>query len=189
MGETIAELIAFVAIGFVLWRYVVPPARTMMRNQQETIRKQVENARTASERLEQAERKLQEAVAESRTEAAKIRDAARADAQRIVEDLREFANREVERIKQRGQDDLESLRLQVVRELRARIGQQTVSVAADLVAQRLSDDKRRAATVDRFLDELEAMSAREPAEVTAGAEQPARKRPRARSTAASKGDA
>jgi ATP synthase F0 subunit b len=168
MAEFIGELIAFVVIAYVLWRYVIPPVRTIMRKQQETIHKQVDNAKQAHERLAAAELKLQEAVAEARTEAAKIRDAARADAQRIVEEMRALAEREVERIRQRGQEDLETLRLQVIRELRQRIGQLAVAAATDLVTRHLSDDRRRASTVDRLLDELEAMSAPETVPVGRG---------------------
>lgn len=163
LTELIVELIALVVMVYVIWRYVVPPVRTLMRNQQESIRKQVEGAKAAHERLAAAERKLQEAVAESRTEAAKIRDAARADAQRIVEEMREFSEREFERIRQRGRDDLETQRLQVIRELRQRIGEQTVISATELIGRHLADDRNRASTVDRLLDELEAMSARETA--------------------------
>jgi F-type H+-transporting ATPase subunit b len=166
MAEFIVELIALAVMAYVIWRYVVPPVRTIMRNQQEAIRKQVENAHAAHERLQAAELKLGEAVAEARTEAAKIRDTARADAQRIVEEMREHADREVDRIRQRGRDDLETQRLQVIRELRLRIGQLTVSNATELVTQHLSDKRRRSSTVDRMLDELEAMSAPEAA--TAG---------------------
>lgn len=161
MDEFIAELIAFVVVGFVLWRYVVPPLRKIMRDQQDTVRKQLESAQQAHERLEQAERKYQEALAEARTEAAKIRDQARADAQRIVEELREFAQREVERIRQRGQEDLATQRQQMIRELRIRVGELTVTTATELVTQHLSTQKRRASTVDRFLTGLEAMAAPE----------------------------
>jgi ATP synthase F0 subunit b len=161
--EFIVELVALVVIVYVLWRYVRPRISGIIRNQQETIQKQVESAKAARERLQAAELKYQEAIAESRTEAAKIRDASRADAQRIVEEMREHAQREVERIKQRGQEDLETQRLQVIRELRARIGELTVTTATELVTQHLSDDRRRSSTVDRLLDELEAMSATAPA--------------------------
>jgi ATP synthase F0 subunit b len=161
MAEFIVELIAFIVMAYVVWRYIFPPVRTLMRNQQETIRKQVDGAKAAHERLGAAELKFQEAVAEARTEAAKIRDAARADAQRIVEEMREHAEREVERIRQRGQDDLETQRLQVIRELRQRIGELTVTTATELVTQHLADGGHRVSTVDRLLDELEAMSAPE----------------------------
>ena len=166
--ELIVELIALVVMVYVVYRYVVPPVRKIMSNQKETIRKQVDNAKAAQERLQAAELKFREAIAESRTEAAKIRAAARADAQRIVEEMREHAEREVERIRQRGQDDLETQRLQVIRELRQRIGELTVAGATELVTQHLSDDGNRASTVDRLLDELEARSARETAPVGKG---------------------
>jgi ATP synthase F0 subunit b len=167
MGEFISELVALAVILFVLWRYVVPPVRKIMRDQQETVRRQVEGAKVAAGRLAAAELKYQEALAEARTEAAKIRDTARADAQRIAEEMREHAQREVERIRQRGQDDLESQRLAVIRELRARIGTMTVTEATELVSAHLSSDAKRSATVDRFLDELEAMSAPESATTAA----------------------
>lgn len=168
MGEFISELVAFIAIGFVLYRYVLPPVRKMMRDQQESIGKQVDNAKQAHERLAAAELKYKEALAESRTEAAKIRDAARADAQRIVEEMREHTQREIERVRQRGQEDLQTQRQQVIRELRARIGELTVSTASELVTRHLADDARRSASVDRMLDELEAMAARESTPVGKG---------------------
>jgi F-type H+-transporting ATPase subunit b len=159
--EFVSELVALVAVAFVIWRYVRPPVRKIISNQRETIGKQVEQSRLAEERLKEAEEKYKVAITEARTESAKIRDAARGDAQRIVEEMREHAQREVERIKQRGQDELEAQRLQVIRELRARIGRLTVDTAAELVTTHLTDERNRESTVDRLLDELEAMSARE----------------------------
>jgi F-type H+-transporting ATPase subunit b len=159
--EFIVEVVALGIIIWVIWRYVRPPIRQIIAKQQDTVQKQVESAQAASVRLAEAEKKYQEAIAEARTEAAKIRDTARADAQRIVEEMRETADREVVRIRQRGQDDLEAMRLQVLRELRLRVGELTVITATELVHQQLSDDRRRASTVDRLLDELEAMSAQE----------------------------
>jgi F-type H+-transporting ATPase subunit b len=161
LGEWIGELIAFFVVLYVLWRYVVPPVRKMMKSQQETVAKQVEDAKVAAERLAAAEKQYSEVLAEARTEAAKIRDAARADGQRIVEEMRAQAEREIERIRQRGEEDLATQRQLVVRELRARIGRLSVDSAGELVERHLSTDTKRKATVDRFLDELEAMAAPE----------------------------
>jgi ATP synthase F0 subunit b len=161
MGEWIGELIAFFVVLFVIWRYVVPPVRKIMKNQQDTVAKQVEDAQKASERLVAAEKKYSEALAEARTEAAKIRDQARADGQRIVEEMRAQAEREIERIRQRGQEELATSRQHVVRELRERIGRLSAESASGLVERHLSTDAKRKATVDRFLTELEAMAAPE----------------------------
>ncbi|MGH3758170.1 F0F1 ATP synthase subunit B [Actinophytocola sp.] len=159
MAEWIGEFVGFLVVLWVLWRFVVPPVRKIMKGQRETVGKQVEDAQKATERLAAAEKQYSEALAEARTEAAKIRDAARADGQRIVEEMRAAAEREIERIRQRGQEDLATQRQQVIRELRTRIGQLSADAAADLVNAHLSRDTKRKATVDRFLDELEAMSA------------------------------
>jgi F-type H+-transporting ATPase subunit b len=161
MGEWIGEIIALVVVVLVIWRYVVPPVSKMMKSQQETIAKQVDAAQQATERLAAAEKKYSEALAEARTEAAKIRDTARADGQRIVEEMRAQAEREIERIRQRGQEELATQRQHVVRELRERIGRLSVEAASELVERHLSTDAKRKGTVDRFLDELEAMAAPE----------------------------
>jgi F-type H+-transporting ATPase subunit b len=159
VAEYIASLVGFLLIIYFAWRKIVPPVRTMMRARQDAIRQQVEDAKLATERLAAAEKKYRDALAEARTEAAKIRDAARADAQRIVADMRAQAEREVERIRQRGEEDLVAQRQQVIRELRHRIGELSVDMAGELVTEHLTTPANRSATVDRLLSELEAMAA------------------------------
>lgn len=159
MAEYIAELVGFVVVIVVIWWKVVPPLRTAMNRQRDLIAKQVEEAKVTSEKLAVAERKYRDAIAEARTEAAKIRDAARADAERIVAEVREQADREVARIRQRGEEDLVTQRQQVIRELRGRIGELSVDLAARLVNDHLAAADKRSASVDRLLDELEAMAA------------------------------
>jgi ATP synthase F0 subunit b len=158
MLDYIAELVGFAVVVAVIWWKVVPPVRAIMRKRQDEIAKQVEAAKVASERLAVAEKKYRDAVAEARTEAAKIRDAARADAARILEEMREQAEREVERIKQRAQDDLASQRQQIIRELRVRIGELSIDMAGQLVNEHLAQAGNASATVDRLLDELDAMA-------------------------------
>ena len=160
IAEYIASFVGFLLIIYVVWRRVVPPVGKMMKTRQDAVAQQVQDAKAATERLAEAERQYRDAVAEARTEAAKIRDAARADAQRIVREMREQAEREVERIRQRGEEALVAQRQQVLRELRGRIGELAVTMAGDLVNEHLSDPRRRSASVDRLLDELDSMAAR-----------------------------
>jgi F-type H+-transporting ATPase subunit b len=44
MAEFIAELVAFALMVFVIWRYVVPLLRTMVKNRQDTVQQQVDEA-------------------------------------------------------------------------------------------------------------------------------------------------
>ncbi|HEY3609218.1 MAG TPA: F0F1 ATP synthase subunit B [Pseudonocardiaceae bacterium] len=159
MADYIAEFVGFLLVIAVIWWKVVPPVRKLMRRQKDLVAAQVVAAEEAGRRLALAEQKYRDALAEARTEAAKIRDAARADAQRIVEEMREQAEREVERIRQRADEELIAQRQRVVSELQRRIGELAVDMAAELVTEHLADPRRRSATVDRLLDELAAMGA------------------------------
>jgi F-type H+-transporting ATPase subunit b len=155
------ELVIFLLMLAVIWRYVVPPVKKATQARQEMVRRQVEESRQAKERLEQADTEYREAMSEARTEAAKIRDEARAEAGRIKAELREQAEREVALIRQRGEEQLERQREQVKRELSAEIGQLAVTLAERIVGESMQDEANRRGTVDRFIAELEGMPTRE----------------------------
>ncbi|HZZ51915.1 MAG TPA: F0F1 ATP synthase subunit B [Pseudonocardia sp.] len=157
-GTFIAELVAFLIILFVLWKYVVPPLSKSLQDRQDMVRKQVEDSEEASRKLKAAEERYDQALAEARTEAAKIRDTARADGERIREEMREQANAEVERIRHRGDEQLSTQREQVVRQLRGELGGLATQLAEQLVGHELADDDRKRSTVDDFLGKLDGMS-------------------------------
>ena len=90
-GTFIAEVIAFLIILGIIWKYIVPYIQGPMRERQELIRQQAEDADKAREKLAEAEQAFQSALTEARTEAAKIRENARSEAQRTVEELRAAA--------------------------------------------------------------------------------------------------
>ncbi|MBB6373946.1 F-type H+-transporting ATPase subunit b [Pseudonocardia eucalypti] len=158
-GTLIAELIAFLLILFVLWKYVVPPLTKSLQERQDMVQKQVEDAEDAKKQLKAATDRYEQALAEARNEAAKIREAARADGDRIREELREQANAEVARIQQRGEEQLATQRAQVVRELRGELGGLATQLAEQLVGHELADDDRKRSTVDAFLGKLDDMPA------------------------------
>lgn len=153
------ELVIFLIVLGVVWRYVVPPVKRAMTERQEMIRRQIEESGQARTRLAEAQARYSEALAEARVEAAKIRESARADAQEIKDEMRQQAEQEVARIRQRGEEQLATQREQVVRELRGELGKLAVTLAGRIVGESVADDARRAGTVDRFLDELHAMAA------------------------------
>src|SRR5439155_847496 len=106
-GTFIAELIAFLIVLFVLWRYVVPPVSKAMSDRQAMIKAQLDEGREASERLKQAEADYRSAMEEARTTAATIRDQARADAAAIREEMLEQAVQERDRVLESGREQLQ----------------------------------------------------------------------------------
>jgi F-type H+-transporting ATPase subunit b len=154
VSTVIAEVVAFLIVLYVLYRYVLPPLRTMTEKREKEIAQQVEDSRKAKERLEAAEAAYREAVENAQNDAARIRDDARADAQRIADEMREKAEEEVERLRRRGEEQLQNARAQAVRELKRELGGHSTELAAQLVRQELESDQAKKESVDSFIEEL-----------------------------------
>ncbi|MBV9088822.1 MAG: F0F1 ATP synthase subunit B/delta [Mycobacteriaceae bacterium] len=158
MATFIGQLVGFAVIAWLVWRYVVPPVRRLMSTQQDTVRKQLEESAQAKGRLSDAEKDHERALEQAKAEANEIIEEARLDAQHIIEQLRTQADAEVERVKIGGEQQIQLLRAQLIRQLRQDLGSESVGRAGELVREHLSERDARAATVDRFLDELDAMA-------------------------------
>jgi ATP synthase F0 subunit b/ATP synthase F1 delta subunit len=158
MSTFIGQLIGFAVIILLLVKYVVPPVRNMMKNQQETVRAQLEEHAEAKQMVADADSEHTAALEEARTEAKKVIDEARHDAEKIAEQLRAQADVELERIKTQGAQHVQLLRQQLIRELRQSLGAEAVRRAGDLLSDFVSDDSEQSATVDRFLTELDEMA-------------------------------
>lgn len=158
MSTFIGQLIGFGLIVFLIWKFVVPPVRNMMKARQETVRSQLEESANAAKKLAAADSEHAKALDAAKTEAAEVVREARADSERISDQLRVQADSEVERIKVQGAQQVQLLRQQLIRELRGNLGAESVRRAGELVRNHVSDPDAQAATVDRFLDELDAMA-------------------------------
>jgi F-type H+-transporting ATPase subunit b len=155
--EFIAELVGFVIILFVLWKYVLPLVANMVKNRQEQVQRQVDEAEEATRKLQDAQGRFDNAIQQAEVEAARIRDDARADATRIREELKAQAEAEVDRMLQRGRDQLAAQRDQAVRGLRSEVGSASMELAERVVRQSLTDDDARTASVDSFLSQIESL--------------------------------
>jgi ATP synthase F0 subunit b/ATP synthase F1 delta subunit len=158
MSTFIGQLIGFAVIVFLVWRYVVPPIRKMMANQQDNVRRQLDESAEAKKKLADAEKAHEKALEQAKAEAKRVTEEARADSERIAEQLRVQADAEVERIKVQGAQQVQLLRAQLIRQLRQDLGVESLDRAGELVREHVSDPQSQSATVDRFLDELDAMA-------------------------------
>jgi ATP synthase F0 subunit b/ATP synthase F1 delta subunit len=158
MSTFIGQLVGFVVIVLLVWRYVVPPVRKMMVDRQNVVRQQLDDAAAAADRLTEASQAHDKARKDAKAEAKRITEEARADAERIAEQLRAQADAEVERVKVQGAKQVELLRAQLVRQLRQELGAESVRRAGELVRGYVADSAQQSATVDRFLGDLDAMA-------------------------------
>jgi ATP synthase F0 subunit b/ATP synthase F1 delta subunit len=158
MSTFFGQLFGFAVIVFMVWRYVVPPVRRLMTARQNAVRQQLKEAAEAAGRLTVASQAHAKALEDAKAEAQRVTAEARIDAERIAEQLRAQADVEVERVKVQGARHVELLRAQLIRQLRQDLGYESVRRAGELVRDHVEDPVRQSATVDRFLDDLDAMA-------------------------------
>ncbi|MBS4727297.1 F0F1 ATP synthase subunit B/delta [Mycobacterium sp. SM1] len=158
MSTFIGQLFGFAVIVFLVWRYAVPPVRSLMTARQNAVRTELEEAASAAKLLAEASQAHARALEGAKVDAQRVTEEARLDAERIIEQLRAQADAEVERIRVQGARQVELLRAQLIRQLRQDLGYESVQRARELVREHVANPVRQSATVDRFLDELDAMA-------------------------------
>jgi F-type H+-transporting ATPase subunit b len=162
LGEIIIGTLTFGVLFFVLGKFAWPRFEQVFQARREAIEGGIERAEAMQAEARAALDRYNAQLAEARTEAAAIREQARTEGQQILEEMRVQAQEEQARIVARGQEQIQAARQQVVNELRAQIGTLAVDLAGRVVGEALTDEARRRGTVDRFLDELDGMTAGSP---------------------------
>ena len=154
--EILLGTIAFVILCVVLMKYVFPQMEKTFAARVDAIEGGIKRAETAQAEANQLLEQYRAQLAEARTEAARIRDEARADAEGIRQDVLGKAREESERIIAAGTEQLAAQRESIIRELRAEVGTLAVDLASKIVGEALADEARSRGTVERFITELDA---------------------------------
>jgi F-type H+-transporting ATPase subunit b len=160
LSEVILGLVAFLLLLWVLQKFAFPRFEALYKERTEKIEGGIKKAEAAQAQAEEALQTYQAQLAEARAESARIRDDARLEAEQIKEELRAQAQDEAARIVAAGPPAGHAQRAQIVAELRADLGRHAVELASRVVGESLEDEARRRGTVDRFLDDLDSVSAR-----------------------------
>ena len=158
--ELVLGTIAFALICYVLMKFVFPRMEETFRARVDAIEGGIKRAEDAQAEANQLLEQYRAQLAEARTEAARIRDEARADAEGIRSDVLAKAREESDRIIAAGRDQLAAQRESIVRDLRAEVGTLAVDLASRIVGESLADEARSRGTVDRFINELDTTGGR-----------------------------
>lgn len=158
MGIFIGNLIGFAIIVAIIWKWVVPPVRTMMQKQQDAVRVALAESADAAKKLDDADAMHAKALEDATAESTRVTDEAKRDSVRIAEQLAEQAGVDAERIKAQGAQQVQLMRQQLIRRLRQGLGSESVQKADELVRAHVADPAAQSATVDRFLAELDEMA-------------------------------
>ena len=151
----IAEVIAFAIIIWVLAKYVIPPINKAMADRQEAIRQQFAELDEAEADARKAEADYKEQLNNAKHEAARIREEAREQGAQIVQDAREKASTEADRIIEHAHAQIEADRKAAMASLRRDVGSLATNLAGRIVGESMDDDERQGRVVERFLADLE----------------------------------
>lgn len=157
--DIVWSAVALVVVGFVFWKLVLPKFQKVLAERTEQIEGGIKKAEDAQAAAAAALEQYRAQLAEARTEAAQIREEARTQGQQIIADMKVQAQDESDRIVAAGHSQLVAQRQQIVAELRSDLGKTAVDLAEKVIGESLADDVKRAGTVDRFLNELDTVSA------------------------------
>jgi F-type H+-transporting ATPase subunit b len=156
MYDIVWSLIPFAIILVLFWKVVLPRMQKTLDARSTAIEGGMKLAETAQAEAAAALDEYNRQLAEARAEAVKIRDQARADGTKILNDLKVQATAEAARITASAQAQIEAERQSALVSLRSEVGTQAIDLASGVIGESLSDDKKASALVDRFLAELEA---------------------------------
>ncbi len=131
----VAQLINFVIVLLVLWKFAYKPIVRMLDERSERIEKSVKSAEGIEKRVEAIEGEREEILNTARTEAQGIAQKAHDDASARQDEMVEAAKREVERVISKGKQSLAEERSAMLRDLR-----KDVADIATLAAERILKD-------------------------------------------------
>jgi len=145
---------AIILVAF-LWK-VLPAVNKTLDARAELIEGGIAKAESAQAEAAVALEEYKQLLADARAEAARIREQARTDGTAIIAELKEQATVEANRVTANAKAAIEAERQGALVSLRAEVGTLAIDLASGVIGESLSDDKKAAAVVDRFLAELEA---------------------------------
>ena len=158
LAEIIVGFVAFAILVYIVGRYAWPLFTKSHEDHRQAVSSGMKRAETEQEQAQEELGRQRARLAEVDNDAARIRDDARADAERIKEDMAGRAREEADRVVAQGRQSVEASRSRTVSDLRVEVGRGSVELARRIVAESLADDTRRSGSVDGFLDQLESMA-------------------------------
>ncbi|QPK80001.1 F0F1 ATP synthase subunit B [Corynebacterium lizhenjunii] len=153
--DIVWSLIPFAIILVVFAMVVLPAYKKMLQEREDRIEGGIKHAEAQQAEAKAALEKYNAQLAEARAEAAEIREQARERGKQIEAEAKAQAEEESRRIVAAGEKQLEASRAQVVNELRADIGKNSINLAEKLLGGELSESTKQSSTIDNFLSELD----------------------------------
>lgn len=148
--------ISFVILLAMFWKYVLPAFNKVTAERTEKIQGGIENAKRLQADAERSKASYSEQLEQAAKEAAAIRTHAHSEGEQIVNAARDQATRTAAEVTARADAQIQAERDSALGSLQRDVSDLALALASKIVGESLAEDERARATVDRFIDELEA---------------------------------
>ncbi|RRJ88859.1 F0F1 ATP synthase subunit B [Gulosibacter macacae] len=150
------SLVVLVVLLLFFWKFVLPQLNKVLDERAAKIEGGIEQAQAVQAEADARKNEYEQLLAEARTEAAEIREKARADGEAIKVEKKQETQAELDRMTKSAKDQIEAERQAAIVSLRQEVGSLAIDLASGVVGENLADDQRSSAYVDRFLNELDS---------------------------------
>lgn len=154
-GFLLAQIVNFLIIAGLLSALLWKPAINMLDAREEKIKKGIEDAAAAAKARQNAEAEAEKILAQARTEAQKVIDDARGRGEDVAKTIEQEARQTAEKIQADAQADATAARDQQLGDLREQVLNISTAVAGRILGENL-DAKKQKALVDGFIADLPA---------------------------------
>ncbi len=154
------EIITFLILLFLLWRYVYPPIRDQIRRRQSEIDRAIDEAQKTRSEARELLAEYRRQIEEARGEARRILDEARKQGEAQRERTKREAREEGERIIERAREEIGRERDAALREVRREVADMVIMTSERIIGQELDRDGHERLISDA-LDTLEGQVAGE----------------------------
>ena len=153
-GTLIAQLLIFVVMLGVLYRFAWGPLLKILNERRERIQQGVEATERAKRELEEAERERQAKLEETRREAQAILDRIAKQAEDLRKELEAKAREQAEALIARARAEIGQEREKAVQDLRSQVADLAVMAAGRIIGESL-DAKKHRELIERTIEEAE----------------------------------
>jgi F-type H+-transporting ATPase subunit b len=151
--------LCFLILFVLFWKFVLPQFQTALDQRTEGIEKKLEKAERDRAEAETLLAQYKQQLAEARQEASRIRTDAQSDRKAIVDEARTEAQVAATQVSERSRAQMQAELAQARSELSRDVGRIAVDLAGRIVGANLSETDRTRETVERFITDLESVSA------------------------------
>jgi F-type H+-transporting ATPase subunit b len=156
-NELIWGAISFVVLFGLLAKFGFPAIKKGLEDRTAKIQADVDAAEAAKAEVTAKAAEYDAKLAEAKTEAARIIEEARQDADKYRADKRTEADAEITRMKEQAANDVEASKAQAIADIRGEVANLAIGAAEQVVGQNLDRDAN-VALVEQFIDSVATRS-------------------------------